>query len=180
MEPLARAIKTLTIAVWCLCAVVAAQVGLYGLSFVRTQRLLKIAQEGPVSHTTTATSGRTPVHTEDDGERFHELPLEQKVARSTAIVLVSHQKDGERFKAVVAEILKKNPDTELYYSVGDEMPSLSYYGKDGEMRGEGQVVFMVGSPARMRSSYSFEAGRIGGLGDMPLDVLRRMVKDLKQ
>jgi hypothetical protein len=162
-----------------LCAVVAAQVGLYGLSFVRTQRLLKSAQDGFVSHTST-TTGRTPVHTEDDGAQFHDLPPEQKVARSTAIVLVSYQKDGEKFKAVVAEILKKNPDTELYYAVGDEMPTLSYYGKDGEMQGEGQVVFMQGSPARMRSSYSFEAGRIGGLGDMPLDVLRKMVKDLKR
>lgn len=93
-------------------------------------------------------------------------------------LLTSCEKDGNRYKAIVAEILKPEPDTILYYS-GDEYPTLSFFPKEGESCGEGQVVFLVGSPASMRSSYSFSGGRIGGLGDMPLSTLREMVKRKK-
>jgi hypothetical protein len=98
------------------------------------------------------------------------------VARSSAILLTTYQDDGNRNKAVVAEILKQNPSVTLYYSVGDEYPTLSFEKQKDRSCGEGQVVFMVGSPASMASSFSFTNGRIGGLGDMPLTKLREMVK----
>lgn len=174
MHPLSRAIKTLTVAVWCLCGLVAVQLVLYGVSYFQSSRWLRKSSVEPSAMTTRP--GGSSVRTESLGAQFHDLPPEQKVAKASAILLISYQKDGPRVKAVVAEVLKQEPETVLTYSVGDELAFLSYYPKDDETRGEGQVVFMVGSPAEMRSSFSFNGGRIGGMGDMPLEVLREMVK----
>jgi hypothetical protein len=144
-------------------------------------RLMSRAMRGGVdSVSTTVTRRITPVSTDVfDARRFHDMSPDEQVAKSSAILLVSYQRDGERFKAVVAEVLKRRPGTELFYSVGDELRELSYYPKSDETRGEGQVVFLLGSPAEFRSSYSFDAGRIGGMGDMPIEVLREMVKRSK-
>ena len=107
---------------------------------------------------------------------FHELPPEEMVARSSAILLTTYEDDGKRNKAVIAEILKQDPGVTLYYSAGDEYPMLSFDKQKDMSCGDGQVVFMVGSRAFMASSYGFTNGRIGGLGDMPLTKLREMVK----
>jgi hypothetical protein len=166
--------------VWCLCALVLAQLAFYGMSYVRSSRLMREAMAGSTKSTMSSTSRRSvPQVAETEEPPLHDLPPEQMVARSSAILLTSYQKDGDRFKAVVAEVLKQNPDTKLYYAVGDEFATLSFYPKNGETCGEGQVVFMAGSPASMRSSYSFSNGRITGLGDMPLATLRDMLKGKK-
>jgi hypothetical protein len=179
VDPLVKAVRLLTIAVWCLCGLIAMQVVICGVSYFRSNSLLgKFGAGGPVT-TTTSSTGPVRMESRAEAMQFHDLPPEQMVAKASAILLVSYQPDGERMKAVVAEVLKKDPDVVLHYAVGDELRYLSYYPKGGETRGEGQVVFMVGSPAEMRSSYSFDAGRIGGLGDMPLESLRRMVKGAK-
>jgi hypothetical protein len=179
MDPLVKAVRMLTIAVWCLCVLIALQVVVYAASYFRASSLLgKYGAGGPVT-TTTTSSGPLPREPDAAGKAFHDLPPEQMVAKASAILLVSYQPDGERMKAVVAEVLKKEPDVVLHYGPGDELRYLSYYPKAGETRGEGQVVFMVGSPAEMRSSFSFDAGRIGGFGDMPLESLRRLVKGAK-
>jgi hypothetical protein len=104
------------------------------------------------------------------------MPLEQIIARSSAIMLVTYIPEGKRYKAIVAEFVKRSPNTVVYYSVGDEYPTLSYTPKAGETCGEGQVVFMVGSPAEMRVSYSFTNDQISGFGDMPLKRLRELAK----
>ena len=179
-EALTRATKVLTIAVWSLCALVFAQLVLYGVSYLQSARMMREAMASSKRSITSSSSSRSaPQVTVVDEPPLHDLPPEQIVARSSVILLTSYQKDGNRFKAIVAEVLKQDPDTKLYYSVGDEYPMLSFYPKAGETCGDGQVVFMVGSPASMRSSYSFANGRITGLGDMPLSVLREMVKGKK-
>ena len=177
-DPIVRAIRGLTIAVWVLCGLTFVQVAYYGLSYAMSWKWMRQAAGGIRSSTTSSTSYEpsSAGRQHDSGADFHELPPEQKVARASAILLVSYQKDGDRFKAVVAEVLKRNPGVELHYNVGDEMVMYSYYPSDDSSRGEGQVVFMLGSPAEMRSSYSFDHGRIGGMGDMPLEKLREMVK----
>ena len=173
-DRLARAIRVLTIAVWCLCAAVLAQLAFYVTGYVKSMRW---ARESMAVRSTVAKSSSArsiPMPTPEIP--LHELPPDEMVARSSVILLTSYQDEKDRYKAVVAEILKKDPNTVLYYAVGDEYPSLSFQKEKGVSCGEGQVVFMVGSPASMRSSYSFTAGRIGGLGDMPLTTLRELIK----
>jgi len=100
------------------------------------------------------------------------------VKKASAILLTQWRKvDGEP-KLIVTEILKHRPGTTLYYSVGDvyELPG----GHDREhMTGDGSVVFMEDSPASVRSSYSYEGGRVGGLAEMPLAKLRELARSAK-
>lgn len=177
-DALTRAIKTLTVAVWCLCALMLALLVFYGWSYVRSMQWARQARA------TTTSSARTSPSEALRGEPveekpFHELPPEEMVARSSVILLTSYQDDGKKNKAIVAEILKQDPNVTLYYSVGDEYTMLSFDKQKDVNCGDGQVVFMVGSPASMRASYGFTNGRIGGLGDMPLTTLREMVKRKK-
>lgn len=110
-----------------------------------------------------------------EDKSFHELPPEELAKRSSAILLTKYQKDGERLKSVVVEILKRQPNTDLFYKVGDEFTELSRWARGNTDYGDGDVIFLTGSPASMRSSYSYRNGRIGGLGDMPLERLREMI-----
>ena len=180
-DPIVRAIRGLTIAVWVLCGLTFVQVAYYGLSYAMSWKWIRQTAGGSRSETTSTTSYEpsTAGRETDSGAGFHDLAAEQKVDRASAILLVSYQKDGDRFKAIVAEVLKLKPGVELHYNVGDEMVMYSYYPSDNASRGEGQVVFMLGSPAEMRSSYSFDHGRIGGMGDMPIEKLREMVRKAK-
>jgi hypothetical protein len=175
MDPLTRAIRTLTVAVWCLCALVFAQLALWGWSYLRSMQMFRSSVSTSVTRSSSAPQRPPAAPAEEPEAPLHDLPPEQMVARSSVILLTSYEKDGDRFKAVVTEILKQKPGTRLYYSVGDEMAMLSYAPKTNETCGDGQVVFMAGSPASMRSSYSFREGRIGGMGDLPLTKLREMI-----
>jgi hypothetical protein len=97
------------------------------------------------------------------------------VAEASVIVLTSYEDTAEMHKAVVAEILKQDPGVLLHYEIGDEMPVLSVEKREGVTCGDGQVVFMTGSPATMTYSASFTDGRIAAMGDLPLTRLREVV-----
>ncbi|MBI3102515.1 MAG: hypothetical protein HYY98_13330 [Burkholderiales bacterium] len=104
---------------------------------------------------------------------LYDLPLEQQIERASAIIITRFEAaaDGRR-KAVVAEILKRDPGARLQYQVGDEYPSASYYPKEGEDRGDGAVVFFEGVSADARYSTTFRGDRVSGLGDIPLKLFR--------
>lgn len=175
-DGLTKAIKTLTIAVWCLCALVLAQLLFYGWSYYQSMRLARQAMTTATTISSESSPSRHFPAEPVQEKPFHEMPPEEMVARSTVILLTTYVDDGKRNKAVVAEILKQDPNVTLYYSIGDEYPMLSFEKRKDVTCGDGSVVFTAGSPASMRSSYSFMNDRIGGLGDMPLAKLREMVK----
>src|SRR5664280_1329987 len=182
---LTKAIKVLTVVLICGCLLELGQLGLSGWWYFYTLRL---------SHQSSGSTERMSLHTQPLGSTEHvstethplaeltpeiplqHLPTEKMIARSSVILLVTYMPEGKRFKAVVAEFLKRDPETTVYYAVGDEFRELSYTPKDNENCGEGQVVFLVGSPAEMRLSYSFSGDRIGGLGGMSIAALRDLVK----
>jgi hypothetical protein len=177
-EPLRRAVRSLTVAVWCLVALLAIQLSFYAWGYLQSMRWMRGAMaKGP---TRVQESSTTTYHPPPPEENLPEgLPLDQLVARSTVVLLTSYQDDGDRWKAVVAEIVKRDPGVELHYSVGDEYPTLSFAKEKGVTCGEGQVVFMVGNPASMRRSYGFDRGRVGGLGDIQISKLREIAKGKK-
>ena len=114
----------------------------------------------------------------DEPQRpFHDLPPREMIERASAILLVEHHADGDKLRAVVTEVLKRTADTTLYYEVGDEFHHLSRAVLDDHAYGEGSVVFLVGSPASMRTAYSFSGDRLLGLGGMPLEELRARAAD---
>ncbi len=172
-DSLAKALKTLAIAVGCLAVAVLALFGLYAFSLYNSRAFFRGATSfsGSSSRTTHA-AGSTGVKSND--RPFHSLPPEEKIKRSSAILLTKHEKEGGRLKAIVSEILK-GPDAGLNYSVGDEFGDLSRYVEGDTDYGEGDVVLFDAS-GDMRESMTYRRGRISGLGDMPLEVLRAMIR----
>lgn len=109
---------------------------------------------------------------------FHELGLEEQIQKSSVIALARYEAapDG-KMKAIVKEFLKKDPNVTIYYNVGDEYPTSSYYPKDKISRGDGVVIFFTGSPAMMKMSMTYSGDRIHGLGDLPVELLRKKCKE---
>lgn len=110
---------------------------------------------------------------EDAFNKFHELPVDEQIEMASAIAIAKYEKapDG-KMKAIIKEFLKKNEGTTIYYDIGDEYEASSFYPEEKVRYGEGVIIFFTGSPASMRMSMTFSGDRIGGLGDMPLVLLR--------
>lgn len=106
--------------------------------------------------------------------QFYELPIEEQIKQASVIGLARFETspDGKR-KAIFREFLKKEPNTTIYYTIGDEYPTASFYPKEGTNYGDGVIVFFVGSPANMKLSISYTGDRIHGLGDIPLELFRK-------
>jgi len=110
-------------------------------------------------------------------ENFHKLPVEDKIANSTAIIVTKISKnEGGIYQTIVSEILKKQDDIELYYKQGDIFEDHSDYNdyeKNNRHIPEGFIVFMRGTPAQMKYSTSYSGGeRISSLGDIPMALFR--------
>ena len=170
-----RAVRRLTIAVWALTAVLAVFVGMYLVAYIPYFSAMGSPSDEP------RPSGgiSAPSVFVDRYENFYEWPLEKQIDAASVIALAKYQKDGDRMKCVLSEILKQAPDTKFYYNIGDEFRQCSHYSKAGESRGDGQIIFFVGNPAQMRYSSTFRGDRLTGLGDMPFDLLRKQIKGEK-
>lgn len=130
----------------------------------------------PAEHT----GGRPPIAAfgGDSDTPFYELAIDEKIKRASVIAVARYEQapDGQ-MKAIIKEFLKNKPDTTIYYKVGDEFPTASYFPKEDSGHGDGVVIFFVGSRARMRMTMTFSGKRIGGLGDLPIKLLREKCKD---
>lgn len=107
-------------------------------------------------------------------KQFYDLPIEEQIQNASLIAVARYEQapDG-RMKAIITDILKKDPDAISYYAIGDEHPSSSYYPSEKSSRGDGVILFFTGSPVSMRLSMTYEGDRIRGLGDMPLALFRK-------
>jgi hypothetical protein len=168
-DPLARAIRPLTIAVWCLAIVGLGQFGIYGYSLYRTSAYFREA-DGGARRARSQPGGGSDVAS--DGKSFDSLGPEEKIKRASAILLTKHENANGKLKAVVVEILKQPSDGSLKYAIGDELPEMSHYGGDTATYGEGMVVLFLGSPNHMRESMTYREGRVPGMSDMPLTMIR--------
>lgn len=130
----------------------------------------------PLSDTDTRTQSsvsRNPQMFYEAEPPFQEMQLEEKIRKSSVIALAKYEPSPDgKMKAIIREFLKIEPGTTLYYKVGDEHASSSYYPKNNTSYGDGLVIFFVGSPAEMRMSMSYEGDRIRGLGDLPIELLK--------
>ena len=106
-------------------------------------------------------------------ENFHELPVNEKIEKSTAILVTEIHQDGDgKYKNTVVEVLKQDEGVELYYKVGDTYEDYDQYGENDDFIPKGLIVFMGGNPAGMRFSVSYTGERIDGLGGIPLALMR--------
>ncbi|MDH5797452.1 MAG: hypothetical protein OEZ19_02720 [Paracoccaceae bacterium] len=105
---------------------------------------------------------------------FHDLPIEGQIQHSSVIALAKYEPapDGQ-LKAIIKEFFKKDPGVTIYYDIGDEHALSSHYPKDNTKYGDGEIIFFTGNPATMRMSISYSGNRIHGLGDLPIELLRK-------
>ena len=105
---------------------------------------------------------------------FYELGVEEQIKQSSVIALARYEPAADgKMKAIIKEFLKKEPGTTIYYNIGDEHPSSSYYPKERTTYGDGLIIFFTGSPATMKMSMSFTGDRIHSLGDIPLELFKK-------
>jgi len=166
LEGIARGVKRLSVAVWCLVAINVFQVAAW-VSFVAPTSYMKHLASSPA----------VPKEMFESWER---LSFEDKVKRSSVVLVTENKREDGKIRAIVKEELKRAPNTTFQYAVGDEYLPLSILQpKEGTQYGDGSLVLLQGSPAAHRESYSIFKGSIGALGEMPLSQVRAIVAQAK-
>jgi hypothetical protein len=102
------------------------------------------------------------------------LSVEEKLQQSSAIVFADLKPMNGKLRAIATDVLVLTPGTKIYYHSGQEVPSLSHSPDGITDWGDGAVALLAGSPASIQESYSVRNGRVSGLGDMPVEELRRL------
>jgi hypothetical protein len=168
--PSTAAIRKLTAAVWVLAlALLVNALAIFGGYFVPALLAQRVAASFSL--------GNGDFSSPDEFNDFHAWPIEKQIQKASVIAVATYKNEDGKLKAVISSILKQAPNTHFYYKVGDEYAPESRYPRESATYGDGQVMFFTGSPAMMRYSVSYSAGRIGGLGDLPLDKFGDMVKE---
>ena len=177
-SPITKALRGLTIAVWCLCALTLAQILLYVAAYMRPLGFSTEAASTSIGRAAQATPGPIP------GEpmrrsSFDEPSPEEMVKEASAILLTQWRRVKGEPREIVTEILKHRRGTTLHYSVGDEyeLPGVGF--RHEYASSDGNVIFMEGSPAWMRCAYSYRGERVAAFGDMPLRKLRELARSAK-
>ncbi len=166
LEGIARGVKRLSVAVWCLVAINVFQVAAW-VPFVAPTSYMKHLASSPA----------VPKEMFESWER---LSFEDKVKRSSVVLVTENKREDGKIRAIVKEELKRAPNTTFQYAVGDEYLPLSILQpKEGTQYGDGSLVLLQGSPAAHRESYSIFKGSIGALGEMPLSQVRAIVAQAK-
>ena len=109
---------------------------------------------------------------------FHKLKLEEQIKKSSVIAIAKYvpSSDG-KMKAIIKEFLKKEPGVTIYYKIGDEYSSSSYYPKENTNYGDGVIMFFTGSPATMKMSMTYSGNRIRSLGDIPIELFKKKCRN---
>jgi hypothetical protein len=157
------ALRRLTVAVGVLAVAVAILVAMQVRAYVQTTSS-DSQKASPRPLASLATSPAEP----SGAKGFADLSPAQKIREASVVLLTECQGAGTGQKSVITEVLKHRPGTELYLSVGDEMPH-------GRNHCFDSVAFLVGSPAMEREAYSRDDDRVGGLGFISIQQIRDLV-----
>ena len=180
-----QALRRLTRAVWVLAALVALVLAVIGATGWVVARGFSNARAMPSD-----TVDGEAVVSQPAGAResysyngFHEWPTARKVAEASAIIVTAPQGIGKDARDVITEVIKHAPGMEFYYEVGDVYDPGFPRSDPAEMKGyafqpSGQIVFFVGSPARVSYAVSYEAetGRCSSMGGISLEQLRELAR----
>lgn len=173
---LARAVRRQMVALWSLIAILLLAYGApWVMFFVRSLQYPDTA-----GIPATDAEKAEPVRMEEPWDNdFFARPPEEMIRRATAILLTRLEKQEDRHREIVAEILKRKAGVRLYYKVGDEYERFSHAPTPecAGCEGQGSIVFMIGNPATMVSSVTYEGDRLRSLGGMPLEEIRRLAAE---
>jgi hypothetical protein len=176
VSSLAKAVRRLTWAVWCLIVLSIVMYAVPWISYLRFR-----ITDGPSDPTAAADSPTTLASEPEFDNDFHARPPEEKIRRATVILVTQIQREPGKHKEVIREIVKHSPNVRFYYQVGDEYERISHAPAPDctDCEGQGQVVFLIGNPALMALSYSYRNDRIEGMGGMSLTELRQLAQPSK-
>jgi hypothetical protein len=162
LEHIAKYIKGLTVAVWCLVVLNVIQVGAWMIPYLAPNFFQR--------HLTSVGTSQNVL------EDWQGLSFEEKVKRATVVLVTQNRQDQGTIRAIVKVILKKAPNTSFDYGVGDEYGPASISQPKADTRyGDGSLILLSGSPAIYQESYSIYGGSIPGLNEMPLTKVREIV-----
>jgi hypothetical protein len=167
-----RAIRRLSVAVWILAIVVAANLVVSILQFFYPALLASRIMTALPQKLIMADGS-----TMEEYNSFHDWPVERQIQAASVIALARWEKSGPTLRCIISEILKQASNTKFYYKVGDEYRSRSLVVRDDKTDyGDGQIIFFTGSPASARFSTGWKGDRLTGLGDMPIAELRELIR----
>ena len=118
-----------------------------------------------------------PAMDEDTYADVTEWPVEKRIAKATVIAITRFEKDGEKYKAIITEILKQTTGVKFNFKVGDEYSPGNYYANGRTRYGDGEIILFTGSHAMMRESSVYSDDRIPAYGDMLISVFRNIIKE---
>ncbi len=157
---IAKSVRSLTIAVWVLVLITVLQASAWLVPLLAPEFV----------------AGKVLSLPQETLESWEGLTLEEKIKRSSIIVITENNADGGKIRAIVKEVRKLKPDVVFHYEIGDEYGPMSVTPKADTTYGDGAVVFLSGSPATMQESYAVYGGSITGLDEMPVSKLLKMVE----
>ena len=105
-----RAIRRLTIAIWALTAVMVGFLAMYLIPYIPG-----VSPSFTGGETLASQAPAVPSRLDSQVTNFHDWPLEKQIATASVIALARYEKDGDRTKCVISEILKQAPGTKFYY-----------------------------------------------------------------
>ena len=126
---------------------------------------------------TRSNSDLSPLKSKKPETPFHELTLEQKIETASFIALAEYEESSNgKQSPIIKEFLKQDPNSTIYYKVGDEYKTYSNYSEHNKDTNTKLIIFFVGSPAAMRYSTTYSGDRIHSLGGIPEKLLRDKCK----
>jgi hypothetical protein len=163
MERVAKGIRGLTVAIWCLVLVNVIQVAAWAVPMFAPNFYMRYVAPS------------TPDAPRESFESWQGLSFEDKVRRASIVLITEYKRDGGKLRAIIKEELKHKPGATYHYAIGDEYLPLSVMPKENTSYGEGSLVLLHGSPAVHRESLAIYNGSISALGDMPLSKVRQII-----
>lgn len=103
-------------------------------------------------------------------------PLEEQLEAASVVALSTWRKDGGDYRAVITEILKHREGTNFAYKVGDEVRRSRRNDRAGVDYGEGEVMFFMGSPAKLEYSIAYSEGRLRNDEGSEISALREILR----
>ena len=109
---------------------------------------------------------------------FSKLSLNEKIETSSFIVIAEFQKSSSGKQVpIIKEFLKKDPNSEIFYNIGDEYKSHIDYPVPSNNMNNKLLIFFAGSPATMKYSTTYSGERIISLGGIPENLFREKCKE---
>lgn len=174
-DPIVRAVKSLTVAVWFMAAGIFLMFGFFAWIYIGpmvrySSKLVSSSTAGPAAQTSWQPE-------KFEGKDFNGLTLEKRIKYASVILVTQYVTFGGVRKEVISEIVKVTPGTDFHRKVGDELKFPGSSARRPEDSSEGNVVFMVGSPPDFRESSGYENDQFGfGPNAMSLERLRDLAK----